>query len=71
MCFKEVCKSDLRVLNVDTHRWEENAVDRSQWRQELNKGLDESGEAPVTCRSEASPEEEQSGLNPDRNGHQV
>jgi len=35
--FKDVCKRDMRALNIDTESWEGLAVDRSRWRNTMNK----------------------------------
>ena len=39
--FKDVCKRDLKSLNVDTDKWEELANDRDKWRSSLYKNLKE------------------------------
>ena len=44
--FKDVCKRDMRALDIDTESWEGLAVDRSRWRNTLNKHL-KSGEAKL------------------------
>ena len=37
--FKDVCKRDMKSLDMDTGRWESLACDRDRWRQELRAGL--------------------------------
>jgi len=37
--FKDVCKRDLKALDIDTNTWEELAQDRSSWRHTVNTGL--------------------------------
>ena len=39
--FKDVCKRDLKSLNVGTDKWEELANDRDKWRSSLYKNLKE------------------------------
>ena len=41
--FKDVCKRDMRALDINTESWEGLANDRSRWRSTLNKHL-KSGE---------------------------
>ena len=36
--FKDVCKRDMKALDIDPERWEELADDRDRWRQELGRG---------------------------------
>uniref|UniRef100_A0A8C9WDN1 Reverse transcriptase domain-containing protein n=1 Tax=Scleropages formosus TaxID=113540 RepID=A0A8C9WDN1_SCLFO len=37
--FKDVCKKDLRELDINVNGWEELATARCSWRQELHQGL--------------------------------
>src|SRR6201996_3765554 len=37
--YKDICKRDLRALDIDTTAWEEVALDRPLWRQKVQKGL--------------------------------
>ena len=37
--FKDVCKRDLKSLNVGTYKWEELGNDRIKWRSSLDKSL--------------------------------
>ncbi|XP_077864723.1 uncharacterized protein LOC144350408 [Saccoglossus kowalevskii] len=37
--FKDVCKKDLRILDIDTEHWEDLANDRSNWRCTLSSQL--------------------------------
>ena len=37
--FKDVCKRDMKALDIDISTWEELAQDRSSWRITLNAGL--------------------------------
>ena len=37
--FKDVCKRDLKALNIDQNNWEATALKRSAWRQTMQKGL--------------------------------
>ena len=46
MRFKDVCKRDMRALDIDTETWEGLANDRSRWRSTLNKHL-KSGEGKL------------------------
>ena len=39
--FKDVCKRDLKNLNVGTDKWEELANDRDKWRSSVYKSLKE------------------------------
>ena len=39
--FKDVCKLDLKSLNVGTDKWEELANDRDKWRSSVYKILKE------------------------------
>ena len=35
----DVCKRDLKALNIDQKNWEATALERSYWRQTVQKGL--------------------------------
>ena len=37
--FRDVCKIDLKSLDIDVNTWEDLAADRSRWRHELHTGL--------------------------------
>ena len=37
--FKDVCKRDLKALNVDVNTWEATASERSAWRQTVREGI--------------------------------
>ena len=37
--FKDVCKRDLKALNIDQNNWEATALRRSAWRQTVQNGL--------------------------------
>ena len=37
--FKDVCKRDLKSLNIDQNNWEATALRRSAWRQTVQKNL--------------------------------
>ena len=37
--FKDVCKRDLKALDIDVSTWEDTAADRSRWRHAHNSGL--------------------------------
>ena len=37
--FKDVCKRDLKALNIDQNNWEATALDRSAWKQTVQMGL--------------------------------
>ena len=37
--FKDVCKRDLKALNIDQNNWEATAHKRSAWRQTVQNGL--------------------------------
>ena len=39
--FKDVCKCDLKSLNVGTDKWEELANDRDKWRSSVYRSLQE------------------------------
>ena len=37
--FKDVCKRDMKALDINTETWEDTAADRSRWRSVLRKQL--------------------------------
>ena len=37
--YKDVCKRDLKAVDIGVERWEELAADRDRWRRETRKGL--------------------------------
>ena len=39
LCYKGVCKRDLKALGIDSNRWETLASNHSAWRQALQQGL--------------------------------
>ena len=39
--FKDVCKRDLKNLNIGSYKWEELANDRDKWRFSIYKSLKE------------------------------
>ena len=45
LCYKDVCKRDLKALKIDLSRCETLASGRSAWRQAVQQGLSQFGEA--------------------------
>ena len=41
LCYKDVCKRDLKSLNVDIDEWEKLTDDRNKWRSLIRKRLRE------------------------------
>ena len=39
LCFKDVCKHDMKACNIDTESWEAFADDRILWKQQVSQGL--------------------------------
>ena len=37
--YKDVCKRDLKALDIDTNSWEDTSADRSRWRSTLQRQL--------------------------------
>ena len=37
--YKDVCKRDLKALDIDTNSWEDTSADRSRWRTTLQRQL--------------------------------
>ena len=37
--YKDVCKRDLKVTDIDTGSWESLAEDRGRWRQAVQSGV--------------------------------
>ena len=50
--YKDVCKRDLRAMDIDLTTWEAVASDRTAWRQTVQKGLS-SFEQSLTQQAEA------------------
>ncbi|XP_068741872.1 uncharacterized protein [Montipora capricornis] len=44
--YKDVCKSDMKALDINTESWEDAAADRNKWRCVLRKQL-KSGEEKI------------------------
>ena len=34
--FRDVCKRDMKSVDIDVRRWEDLAIDRNKWRQEVD-----------------------------------
>ena len=49
--FKDVCKKDMKALDMDVNGWEDLAQDRPRWRQELTHSLSR-GEKKLRLASE-------------------
>ena len=49
--YKDVCKHDMKALDINTENWEEIAADRSKWRSVLHKQL-KSGEEKILTHSQ-------------------
>ena len=41
--YKDVCKRDLKALDIDTNSWEDTSADRSRWRSTLQRQLKAGG----------------------------
>ena len=54
--FKDVCKRDLKDLNIDLRTWETSASDRSTWRQLTRRALSRF-EDSVRQRNEENPDD--------------
>ena len=39
ICYKDVCKTDMKALDINTESWEDLAADRMMWRSTLNQHL--------------------------------
>ena len=39
LCFKDICKDDMKACNIDTQSWEAFADDRTLWQQQVSQGL--------------------------------
>ena len=39
LCYKDVCKRDMKALDINTEPWEDLAADRMMWRSRLNQHL--------------------------------
>ena len=46
LCFKDICKCDMKACNFDTESWEAFADDRTLWKQQVSQGL-KRGEAAI------------------------
>ena len=46
LCYKDVCKCDMKACNIDTDSWEAFADDRTLWKQQVSQGL-KRGEAAI------------------------
>ena len=49
--YKDVCKRDMKALDINTENWEEVAADRSKWRSVLHKQLKSGEEKILTTAS--------------------
>ena len=49
--YKDVCKRDMKALDINTENWEEVATDRSKWRSVLHKQLKSGEEKILTTAS--------------------
>ena len=45
--YKEICKRDLKALEMDLNRWETLTSERSAWRQAVHRGLSQFEETLV------------------------
>ena len=50
--YKDVCKRDMKALDINTKNWEEVAADRSKWRSVLHKQLKSGEEKILTTANE-------------------
>ena len=50
--YKDVCKRDIKALDINTKNWEEVAADRSKWRSVLHKQLKSGEEKILTTANE-------------------
>ena len=48
LCFRDVCKRDMKALEINTECWEDLATDRSKWRGTLTRLL-KAGEERLTA----------------------
>ena len=39
LCYKDVCKHDMKACNIDTDLWEAFADDRTLWKEQVSQGL--------------------------------
>ena len=46
LCFKDICKCDMKACNIDIESWEAFADDRTLWKQQVSQGL-KRGEAAI------------------------
>ena len=49
--FKDVCKKDMTLAQIDHKTWETIAVERTSWRAKVREGI-QVAEASLTARSE-------------------
>ena len=49
--YKDVCKRDMKALDINTENWEEVATDRSKWRSVLHMQLKSGEEKILTTAS--------------------
>ena len=61
--FKDVCKRDLKLTDINTGSWESLAEDRSGWRQAVQAGV-RRGEEKQTDGREKNEEETETGFRP-------
>ena len=52
LCFKDVCKRDLKACNIDTKLCETLADNRNLWKLHVSQGL-KSGEAAIRAKNDA------------------
>ena len=50
--FKDVCKRDMKALEINTESWEDAAADHSRWRSALRKQMKSGEEKILTTASE-------------------
>ena len=39
LCYRHICKQDLRSVGLDANTWQKSAADRTKWRQKIRDGL--------------------------------
>ena len=62
--FRDVCKRDLKPLNIDQNNWEATALRRSAWRQTVQNGLSNFEE--TLAQQHREKENEKKGCSPCR-----
>ena len=60
--YKDVCRRDLQVLDMDVNSWEKLAEDRSSWRQALTSRL-EAGKRNLQQAADENPLKRKSRAN--------